>query len=184
MSAPEGNQFWKIRTKHGRDKLFSSSDILWEEACKYFEWCDKNPWAETTTKTKAIGTKKGVDGKKADDTGKEDVNLIESSNTPIARPYTISGLFIYLGCNTQYLSQFKAALPKDEQDFSLIITCIEEIIYTQKFEGAAVGAFNATIISRDLGLRDKSETEIKLKTINKAEELSDEDLTAIIKGRQ
>lgn len=155
MAAPEGNQFWKIRSKHGRDKLFTTSDKLWEAACEYFQWCDDNPWAETTTKTKAIATPKSI--KTEDDAKGKGVNLVESSNTPTARPYTLSGLCIYLGCNTHYISQFKAALPKDEEDFSSVITRIEEIIYTRKFEGAAVGAFNATIISRDLGLRDKQE---------------------------
>lgn len=28
MGAPKGNQFWKLRSKHGRDKLFSSPEIL------------------------------------------------------------------------------------------------------------------------------------------------------------
>lgn len=34
---------------------------------------------------------------------------------------------------------------------------VETTIYTQKFEGAAVGAFNSNIIARDLGLADKKE---------------------------
>ena len=138
MAAPKGNQFWKIRSKHGRDKLFATSDKLWEAACEYFEWCDANPWAETQTKEK---------------TG----NLKETTNTPTARPYTLSGLCIYLGCSTHYISQVTSRLEDDEEDFSSVITRIEEIIYTQKFEGAAVGAFNANIIARDLGLRDKQE---------------------------
>lgn len=32
-------------------------------------------------------------------------------------------------------------------------------MYAQKFEGASVGAFNANIIARDLGLIDKKEVE-------------------------
>lgn len=140
MPAPKGNQFWKIRSKHGRDKLFSTSDKLWEAACEYFEWCDENPWAETQTKTRETST--------------------EETRTPTARPYTLSGLCIYLGCNTHYISQFKTRLEEGEEDFTSVITRIEEIIYTQKFEGAAVGAFNANIIARDLGLKDASKTEL------------------------
>lgn len=149
MAAPEGNQFWKIRSKHGRDKLFSTSDVLWEAACEYFEWCDENPWVETKTKTKAISV-----GEE-----KTEAELDESTSAPNARPYTITGLCIYLGCNTQYLNHFKSNLSEDEQDFSIVITRIEETIYTQKFEGAAVGAFNANIIARDLGLKDESKQE-------------------------
>lgn len=41
-----GNQFWKRRSKHGRDKLFKTPDVLWEAACEYFQWCDDNPLLE------------------------------------------------------------------------------------------------------------------------------------------
>lgn len=44
-----------------------------------------------------------------------------------------------------------------------VTTRIDEIIYKQKFEGAAVGAFNANIIARDLGLADKKDVDIKTK---------------------
>jgi len=46
---------------------------------------------------------------------------------------------------------------KEHKDFLDIITHIETIIYTQKFEGAAAGHYNANIIARDLGLADKKE---------------------------
>ncbi len=134
MGAPKGNQFWKLRSKHGRDKLFATSELLWEAALEYFQWCYENPWEKVETKTKTSG--------------------IEKSTTPTARPFTLSGLCLYLDCNVQYLSQFKQTLPEGEKDFSLVITRIEQTIYTQKFEGAAVGAFNANIIARDLGLKD------------------------------
>lgn len=44
MAAPTGNKFWMLRSKHGRDKLFSTPELLWEAACEYFQWCDENPW--------------------------------------------------------------------------------------------------------------------------------------------
>lgn len=37
-----GNQFWKLRSKHGRDTLFSTPEKLWEAACEYFEWATDN----------------------------------------------------------------------------------------------------------------------------------------------
>ena len=43
MAAPKGNQFWMLRSKHGRDKLFATPEALWEAACEYFQWCDENP---------------------------------------------------------------------------------------------------------------------------------------------
>ena len=78
---------------------------------------------------------------------------------PTARPYTITGLCLYLDCNVQYFTDFENRLTDSNQDkgFSVVITRIRETIYTQKFEGAAVGAYNANIIARDLGLTDKRE---------------------------
>ena len=46
MSSPACNQFWKQRSKHGRDMLFASPTLLWEAACEYFEWCEDNPITE------------------------------------------------------------------------------------------------------------------------------------------
>ena len=135
MAAPTGNQFWKLRSKHGREKLFKTPDLMWEAACEYFQWCDEHPWQK-------------VDAAKAGDRFGEHVTV------PITRPYTISGLSLYLDCNADYFRQFKKNCTKD---FSWVISKIESTLYTQKFEGAAVGAFNANIIARDLGLSDKQE---------------------------
>jgi len=132
MSAPEGNQFWKLRSKHGRDKLFETPELLWEAACEYFEWCETNPLIEVDFR-----------GKDA-----EQVEL------PKMRAFTLYGLCSYLDCNTAYFRNFKNQDRINAEDFSSVITRIEEIIYNQKFTGAAAGFLNANIIARDLGLRD------------------------------
>lgn len=131
MAAPIGNQFWKQRSKHGRDKIFSSPGILWEEACKYFEWCDNNPLYEVDFK-----------GKDADEV-----------KIPKMRAYTWEGLELFLDIDS--LREYKKN--PDYKDFSQIISRIEKIMYSQKFTGAAAGFLNANIIARDLGLRDKQE---------------------------
>lgn len=138
MAAPKGNQFWKVRSSHGVEAIFTEPDKMWDSACEYFEWVDDNPWEKVETRTK--------------------VNGEEYTTTPTERPYTIGGLCVFLGVHTKYLNNFKTTKTYIEnKDFADIITRIEEIIYTQKFEGAAVGAFNATIMSRELGLTDKQE---------------------------
>lgn len=143
MAAPKDNEFWKLRSKHGRDKLFATPDLLEEAAYEYFSWCQQNPWLRTDYR-----------GKDA-----EEVQI------PTPRPFTIKGLCLYLDASEQYWRTFKAS--EGAKDFLAVITRIEEIIYTQKFEGAAVGAFNANLISRDLGLADKKELagEIKVEQI-------------------
>lgn len=138
MAAPAGNKFWQNRTRHGREKIFTSPELMWAAAEEYFEWCDANPWMK----------------KELMKSGELVGQLVD---VPTQRPYTLSGLCIYLDVNTVYFNQFKYNLPEGEKDFSKVIASIEEVIYTQKYEGAAVGVFNANIIARDLGLRDKQD---------------------------
>ena len=149
MAAPKGNQFWKLRSKHGRDTLFKSATLLWDEACKYFEWCDNNPLIEV------------------DFRGKE----IKEVALPKMRAYTMEGLCLYLGVNRTYFNDFRSKLKNekhaDNQDFSDIITRICDVIYTQKFTGAAAGFLNANIIARDLGLKDRSDMTTDDEPINK-----------------
>lgn len=153
MGAPKGNQFWKLRAKHGRDKIFASPDALWEAACDYFQWCEDNPLMSVEQARSSAKPTKDEEGKTV-----FPPNVIE---LPKMRAFTIAGLCIYLGVNTLYFSQFEKELSeKNDQiskDFSLVCTRIREIIYTQKFTGAAAGFLNPQIIARDLGLADKSE---------------------------
>jgi DNA-packaging protein gp3 len=133
-AAPKGNQFWKLRSKHGRDKLFATPELLWEAACEYFAYCDKNPWKVVKDKTK----------------GKNK----EKEESPTQCPYTLTGLMAYLDVSKSFWNDFKKG---GHEDFSVVITRIENIIESQQLEGAIVGAFNANIVSRINGLADKQE---------------------------
>jgi hypothetical protein len=133
MAAPLENQFWKFRSKHGRNKLFETPELMWEAACEYFEWCEANPLIEIDYRGK-------------------DAEKIE---LPKMRPFTLHGLCFYLNCNTSYFRNFKNQDRAKAEDFSSVIANIEEVIYNQKFSGAATGFFNANLISRDLGLSEK-----------------------------
>lgn len=168
MAAPKGNQFWKNRSRHGRKKLFSTAKILWNAAAEYFEWCEENPLMEAeivkaphtqVTETPIINPKT----KKETTTKTKTTIPYALASVPKMRPFTLTGLCLYLDCNSAYFRQFKAELvgkeDKASKDFSTIITRIEEIIYTQKFEGAAAGFLNPNIIARDLGLSDRKEVD-------------------------
>lgn len=143
-AAPKENQFWKLRSKHGRDYLFATPDDLWDAACEYFNWIDSH----SLWRNEAI--------KSGDNAGK----IVK---VPTGRPYTMQGLCLYLDCNLVYFNQFERALEgkQDEasKDFSKIVSRIRETVFTQKFEGAAVGAFNSNLIARELGLSDKQQHE-------------------------
>jgi len=134
MGAPKANQFWKLREKSGRDKIFETPEQLWEQSVEYFEWCDENPLIEIDYK------------------GKDN----EMVDYPRMRAYTWEGLELYLGISS--LRHYKTN--PNYKDFLQVITRIEKIIYTQKFEGAAAGMLNPNIIARDLGISDKQEQTI------------------------
>lgn len=161
MGAPEGNQFWKLRSSHGREKLFAEPKLLWEAACEFFQWCDENPFKEAEQARNGGGKRKA-------EVGTEGIESVPSGivELPRMRPYTIQGLCIYLGTHSTYFHEFEAALKGKEdpvsKDFSQICLTIREIIYTQKFTGAAAGFFNPQIIARDLGLVDKKENALKV----------------------
>jgi len=46
MAATKGNQWWKLRAKHGRDKIFKTPALLWEACVEYFEATDKRKWIQ------------------------------------------------------------------------------------------------------------------------------------------
>jgi hypothetical protein len=160
MAAPKNNQFWLLRSKHGRDRIFATAELMWDAACEYFDWCVNNPIQDT----RSFGQRK------------------------VQRPFTLHGLCLYLGCNTVYFQQFKRTLTDKDDGFSNVIKLIEDVMFQQKFELASIGVFKENIIARDLGLKDASAHELTgkggkaIQTENKVNysKLSDEVLDAII----
>jgi len=153
----DNEPFWKRRSKHGRNKLFESPELIMESACEYFQWCDNNPWVslKTTSNSKESTTEE----------------------KPTQRPYSLLGWFVYIGCSENWLREFKKTA---NDDFLRVIREIETIIANQQWEGASVGAFNANIIARTLGLIDKVES----KNINEnynSKELTPEEIKRISK---
>lgn len=139
MGALKGNSFWKLRSKHGRDKIFGTPEIFIESAYEYFEKCDINPWF----KAEAVKS------------GHEVGKIIK---VPTQKPYSIKGLCIFLGITEKTFSNYE----KDEKykDFFQVFTHVRDIIENNQLEGATVGAYNANIIGRMLGLTDKIDVDI------------------------
>nr|CBA74347.1 conserved hypothetical phage protein [Arsenophonus nasoniae] len=67
---------------------------------------------------------------------------------------TIMGLCLFLDIDRTTWLAYKA-----KEGFSIITTRTEEVIYDQKFSGAAADLLNANIIARDLGLKEQSQVE-------------------------
>ena len=139
-AAPKGNKFWELRATHGRGKVFTDPEELWKLTCGYFEWASKN----TLKEEKVFGTGKRM-----------------KVNHP--RAFTLRALCFYLGITEQSWNNYHKA-----ELFSDIIEAINQVIYTQKFEGAAAGFFNANIIARDLGLKDATDVTTDGKSLTDA----------------
>jgi len=145
MGAPKGNQFWKLRSKHGRNKLFATPELLWQAACEYFQWCEDHPLKE-----EKVFNYQGE---------------IVRADVSKMRAMTLSQLCFYLNCNEAYFRQFKQGLSEKDKDFSTIIADIEETIRTQKFQGASADLLNANIIARELGLSDNVNQNINIPSL-------------------
>jgi hypothetical protein len=130
MPAPRRNQFWKHRSTHGPKKIFESPEQLWNAACEYFEWCDRNPLKEQ----KAFSNGKRV-------------------TVPLMRPFTHRGLCIFLDISRQTWDNYRNSANEGLLD---IIEKISDIIYVQKFDGAVTGLMKENIIARELGLGEKT----------------------------
>lgn len=140
MAAPIGNQYYLLRSKHGRDKKYSPTTFK-KKANEYFQWCLDNPLQEQVIQKRKIS---------------RDEEVIEHHTINKIRPFTIQGF-----CNFAEIV-YKTFLEYEQRDdFSEVSSRIRGIIENQQFEGAAAGFLNASIIARKLGLADKKELEVK-----------------------
>jgi len=152
-------QWWEKRTTV---KKIRTGRDLWRASCEYFQWIDSRPIYESKSYQYKESTWR--------------------EPHPHPRPYTITGLCTFLGI---YRSRWKEW--RERAEFSIVIQQVEEVIYTQKFEGASVGLFNPSIIARDLGLKDGTEISgpdgesIRIDNVQKISKLPDETLDSLVK---
>lgn len=128
MSAPEGNQYWKLAHDFKKPKRYQPDELL-QQATEYAEWCEINPLYEL----KVFGT--GVQIK-----------------VPKMRAMTIEGFCLF--CNMAKSTWYEYEKNKEYSD---IISYVRDLFYSQKLEGSAADLLNPNIIARELGLTDKSE---------------------------
>jgi hypothetical protein len=128
-----GNRAWEARSSAGPKPKFETPEKLWAACVEYFEWVESTPLWED--KVMNVG---GV-----------------AEHVPVAkmRAMTIGGLCLFIDVTRQAWADWKAARP----DLVAVIARAEEVIYQQKFSGAAADLLNANIIARELGLAEKSE---------------------------
>ena len=154
MQFQKGNKFWLARSSHGRNPIFSNPEQLRNACYEYFEWVENNPLYE-----EKIFHSQG---------------MITKDTITKMRAMTIGGLRIFLGICEQTWVNYK-----NNPDFLGVVKEVEEIIYNQKFTGAAADLLNSNIIARELGLADKQQNEIKITDVK---ELTNEQLAIIAAG--
>lgn len=134
---------WRKNKKFKRPKAFETPDELWRYACEYFIYIDEHPYQ----KQEPI--------KSGDYAGS--IMTVDS-----IRPYTWNGLEIYLFQKgiIYDLQDYKRNTDDRYTEYKEVIGAIDKVIFDQKFSGAAVGAFNANIIARELGLADNQKVEV------------------------
>lgn len=127
--AKKGDKIWDRINPNGRPRKFQSPKVLLETCIKYFEWVEAHP----------IKAQKSFAYEGAGFSHEEDR----------MRAMTISGLCLFLGCTPQCWTDMRR-----RENFSEICAMVEQVIYEQKFAGAAAGVLNHSIIARELGLAD------------------------------
>lgn len=180
MGFPKGHDYWKIRTKHGRDKKFSTPKKLLDACNEYFEWCINNPFEEQHIVNKQWYEYEEYDT--VDDEGnpitktRKITHPYSIATTTKMRPFTIEGL-----CNFIDISVEGFKLYEQRHNFIGVTTRVRQIIWNQKFEGAAAGFLNHNIIARDLGLIDKKDLTTGGKPIERTPEEREERIKELIK---
>lgn len=146
--ANEGNKWWERRSKHGRGLLFSSPQLMWEAACEYFEAEDNATYLQ---RRDVVGTFQGTP-------------VVDIATCKV--PYTWQGLCLYMGTSSAYFRQFRIKVKKEidegievekNEDFSTVMTMIEEVIFKQQYDGVGAGYFKEGLTSRYLNMKDKTE---------------------------
>lgn len=122
----------KFDDKGGRPRAFKSPQEMWDKAVSYFKWCEENAIDETK-----LFSFQGE---------------ISSGRAPHMRAMTQAGLCSFLNIGQSTYKDYKNKL-----EFSAVTEAIEQVMFEQKFSGAAAGMLKENIIARELGIIDKEE---------------------------
>lgn len=142
----EGDKWYQSkpgRGKVGRPWTYPLDEtgpaLLLKDVQEYLEWCEQNPlWEEKLVAYKGRATTKRV---------------------AKMRVATVTGFCLRTGIDptTWWAWKQEKGKPQARPDLHSVILVAEKSIREQKFAGAAADLLNANIISRDLGLADKTE---------------------------
>lgn len=130
----KGNKAWALRKRHGAKQKFPNAEALSVAVQGYFDWVDLNPLYKE---------------KVFNEGGKFVLIAI-----PRLRAMTLAGLCLHIGISHRQWNAWKMKGGKYyRSDLQLVIESAEQLIWVQKFEGAAAGLFNPKIVAHELRLK-------------------------------
>jgi hypothetical protein len=128
-----GNRFWHMRSTHGRPRLYDNAADLEADCAAYFDWVEQNPrYREEVSFFQGVPT---------------------HTNVALRRVSSIGGLCLHLGIDNDTWLNWR----KERPDLKDVIARADLAIATDQLEGGMAGEYNGVIVSRVLGLADKSE---------------------------
>lgn len=143
----EGSQAVKRKDsiwRHARIGVpkYSTPNELWDDALRYFEWCDNNPVDGSVIVTRYKKEKRG---------GHKELKMQDMQNN-VDRPYTIFGLCAFTGITDW--PNFKI-YNMEREGFRDVIRTIENVIASQQIDGALTGLFRENLASRLNGIAER-----------------------------
>ena len=126
--------------RRGPKPKYTTGDELLAKFAEYRADVDSHPWFEV----KSHATK-------------DDVHMV---NVPRQRPYTLRGFKMFASISETMWHRYKHDPELAELGFATAAEYITDYVYQQKFEGAALGFFKERLITRDLGMSDRVNTNL------------------------
>ena len=147
---PWQKEFWEAlmdkcptaMPEDGMEKL--TPEALWALACLYFQGEDE----DTMIKKDFIRS------------GESAGKVVEITTTRPFSWYSFELFCLYHGIRNS-LSPIRENRDDRYPQFKEVVARINQVIYEQKFDGAAIGGYNPQLIIRDLGLVDKVDANVK-----------------------
>ncbi|MGL5733948.1 MAG: terminase small subunit, partial [Beijerinckiaceae bacterium] len=124
------------RLLKAQKRIFLQPKEFLAAAVEYFEWASEHPLEEEQLFHYKGGIVRGDASK--------------------LRAFTRQGLATYLGIPASRLETYRGR----GGEWAEAVEMIEQVMYEQKFSGAAAGLLNASLIGRDLGLAEKTQAEV------------------------
>lgn len=128
-----GNTLWMLRRRIGAvPRTFETPEVMAEAVNSYFQWTKNNPLYELKV-TQYLG------------------DPVEFK-IPKMRAMSKTRLCLHIGITRAGWDAYQK-----RKGYEAIWEATMDAIYAQKFEGAAADLLNATIITRDLGLKERTD---------------------------